>query len=323
MSKKNQESISDEKLHIKTKNSFMDKSILKNADVYLMMLPVLIHIFVFCYIPMYGVIIAFQNYSPGKPFLSFDGSVDWVGLQHFTDFVTNPYFWRLIKNTLVFSGLYLAIGFWMPIAFALVLNEVHVVKYKKFVQTASYLPHFISSVVVAGMVLSFINSEGVINQVRMLVGTEAIPFNIEPSYFPVIYTITNIWQNFGWGSILYLSAMSAIDPGQYEAARLDGAGRFKQMWHVTLPAIRPTIAILLIFDIGGILNTNSEMILLLYNSAVYETADVIGTYVYRAGLVGGEFSYGSAVGLFTSAIGFGLVYLANVASRKLSGYSLW
>ncbi len=301
-----------------SKRTFRD-----NIEGYAMLLPVMAHIFIFCYIPIYGVIIAFQNYTPGRPFLSFDGSVEWVGLQHFKEFIMNPYFWRLIKNTLVFSSLYLLVGFWIPVLFALLLNEVRNLKYKKFVQTASYLPHFISSVVVVGMVMSFINSEGIVNQLCMAMGVGVIPFNTEPKWFPVIYTVTNIWQNFGWGSILYLSAMSAVDPGQYEAARLDGAGRFKQMLHITLPAIKPTIAILLIFDIGAILNANTDMILLLYNPAVYETADVIGTYLYRVGLTEARFSLGSAAGIFISVIGFGLTYLANLFARKFCDYSLW
>lgn len=298
------------------------KNVKDNIELYLLMLPVLVLIFIFNYVPMYGVIIAFQDYSPGSNFL-FDENIIWVGFKHFTDFMTNMYFWRLIKNTIVLSVLNLCIVFWTPIVFALLLNEVRGVKYKKVVQTISYLPHFVSSVVVAGMVLSFINSDGIINQVRELIGLQAIAYNNSPAAFPWVYTITNIWKSFGFGSILYLSSMAAIDTSLYEAARLDGANRFKQMWYITLPMIRPTITIMLIFAVGGLLNANSEMILLLYNPAVYDTADVIGTYLYRDSLLTGRFSFGAAVGIFTSIINFALVFGANFVARKTSDYSLW
>jgi len=292
-------------------------------QLYILLIPVLVHIFIFNYIPMYGLFIAFQDYGPGRPFFALNDRVVWVGLKHFRAFIENPYFWRLIKNTLVLSGLNLVFGFWVPIFFALILNEVRNLHYKKFVQTASYLPYFISSVVVAGMVLSFINSDGIFNSLRGLMGLEPIAFDIDPKYFPAIYTVTNVWKSFGWNSILYLSNMSSIDTALYEAARLDGAGRIKQMWYVTLPMLKNLIMLQLIFAVGGVLSANSEMILLLYNPATYETADVIGTYVYRDSLLGGRYSYGTAVGLFTSVINFGLMYIANTISRKVCDYSLW
>lgn len=294
----------------------------ENIELYLMMLPVLLFIFIFSYIPMYGVVIAFQDYFPGSGFL-FDSNIKWVGLKHFISFMTNMSFWRLIKNTIVLSIMNLLIVFWAPILFALLLNEIKFVRYKKVVQTISYLPHFISTVIVASMVTSFVNSDGIINQVRLLLGLQSIPFNNIPSAFPWIYTFTNVWKGFGFGSILYLSAMSSIDTSLYEAARLDGANRLKQVWHITLPMIRPTITIMLIFAVGGLLNANSEMILLLYNPAVYETADVIGTFLYRDTLLTGRFSYGAAIGIFTSVINFALVFGANYAARKTSDYSLW
>lgn len=287
------------------------------------MLPVLLHIFIFHYIPMYGVAIAFQDYYPGSPFISFDGSVKWVGLKHFIKFLSGPYFGRLFKNTFLLSFYILIFGFWIPIAFALLINELNDGFLKKFVQTASYLPYFISTVVVAGMVLSFINTDGVINSIVKLLGKKAIPFNTEPGYFSAIYTITNIWKTFGWNSILYLSSISSIDPNIYEAAKIDGAGRFRQAINITIPSILPTIVILLVFAIGGLLSANTEFILLVYNPAIYERADVIGTYVYREGLMSGNFSFGTAVGLFTSLVNFGLLYLANGSSRKLTDYALW
>ncbi|GIO30413.1 sugar ABC transporter permease [Paenibacillus albilobatus] len=293
-----------------------------NMQLYLIMLPVLIHIFIFSYIPMYGVIIAFQNYYPGKPFFSLH-ETDWVGFQHFIDFFNGPYFGRLMRNTFLLSFYFLVFGFWVPILFALLLNELKSGVFKKYVQTASYLPHFISNVVVAGMVLSFINTDGIVNAIVKLFGGTPVALNTEPGYFPAIYTITSIWKSFGWSSILYLAAMSSVDPHLYEAAKMDGANRFKQMLHITLPSIRPTIFILLIFAIGNLLSANSEFILLIYNPMVYETADVIGTYLYRDGLLGGNFSSGTAVGLFISLINFTLLYIANSLSRKYSDYALW
>ncbi|WMT42313.1 ABC transporter permease subunit [Paenibacillus sp. D2_2] len=293
-----------------------------NAQLYLIMLPVLVHLFIFSYIPMYGIVIAFQDYYPGKSFLSFTDA-NWVGLKHFINFFNGPYFGRLMRNTFLLSFYYLVFGFWVPIVFSLLLNELKNGVFKKFVQTASYLPHFISNVVVAGMVLSFINVDGIINVIIQMFGGTPIALNTEPAYFPAIYTITSIWKSFGWSSILYLAAMSSVDPSLYEAAKMDGANRFKQMLHISLPSIRPTIFILLIFAIGSLLSANSEFILLIYNPMVYETADVIGTYLYRDGLLGGNFSMGTAVGLFISLINFTLLFIANSLSRKYSDYALW
>ncbi|WP_245851005.1 ABC transporter permease [Paenibacillus herberti] len=295
----------------------------ENIQLYVIMLPVLLHIFVFSYIPMYGIVIAFQNYYPGSPFLSFTGGTDWVGLKHFTDFLNGPYFVRLMRNTFNLSFLSLVLGFWVPILFALLVNELRHGIFKKYVQTASYLPHFISNVVVAGMVLAFINTDGIVNSFVKMFGGTPISFATEPGYFAAIYIITTIWKSFGWSSILYLSAMSSVDPHLYEAAKMDGANRFKQMLHITLPSIRPTIFILLIFAIGGLLGANSEFILLIYNPTLYETADVIGTYLYRYGLLGGNFSSGTAIGLFISLINFSLLFLANKLARKYSDYALW
>lgn len=295
----------------------------ESIELYLIMLPVLIHIFIFHYIPMYGVAIAFQDYYPGKPFIAFDGSVIWVGFKHFIDFVTGPYFGRLMKNTFSLSFYYFIFGFWVPILFALLINELKNEYFKKFVQTASYLPYFISTVVVAGMVLSFISSDGIANTIITAFGGMPRPLNTDPHCYPAIYTITNVWRTFGWNSILYLSAISSIDPNLYEAAKIDGAGRFKRMYYITLPSMQSTIFILLIFAIGRLLSANTEFILLTYNAAVYETADVIGTFVYRDGLMNGNFSSGTAIGLFTSLINFGLLYFANTLSRKFTDHSLW
>lgn len=294
----------------------------ENAQLYLIMLPVLLHIFIFSYIPMYGIIIAFQDYFPGKPFFSLTDT-NWVGFKHFIEFFNGPYFGRLMRNTFSLSFYFLVFGFWVPILFAVLLNELKNGIFKKYVQTASYLPHFISNVVVAGMVLSFINTDGIINTIVKMFGGTSVAINTEAGYFPAIYTITSIWKSFGWSSILYLAAMSSVDPHLYEAAKMDGANRFKQILHISLPSIRPTILFLLIFAIGSLFSANSEFILLIYNPMVYETADVIGTYLYRDGLLGGQFSLGTAVGLFISVINFALLYYANTLSRKYSDYALW
>lgn len=295
----------------------------EQMELMLIMLPTLLLIFIFCYIPLYGILIAFQDFVPGSSIISLNGSTKWVGLKHFIDFLTSKTFPRLIRNTLVLNGLHLVFGFITPIIFALVLNEVKRNSYKKVVQTASYLPYFISNVIVAGMVLSFVDTNGVINVVRKMMGLSVKVYNMDPKAFPIIYTITTVWKNFGWDSILYLSAMSSIDMNLYEAARMDGANRAQQMWYITLPSIKPTIMLLLIFAIGGMLGTNTDLILLLYNPATYETADVIGTYVYRDSLLGGRFSFGTAVGLFTSVLNFSLIFIANKISAKVADYSLW
>lgn len=299
------------------------RRIRENLELYSLLLPVLIHIFIFSYIPMYGILIAFQDYTPGSPILAFDGSVKWVGFKHFKSFITSPMFPRLFYNTFHLSFLNLAFGFLCPILFALLVNELADNFYKKFLQTASYMPYFISSVVVAGMVLSFINADGVLNQILGLFGIPPKAYNTLPSAFPVFYTITCIWKSFGWGSILYLSTISSIDPGLYESAKIDGANRLQRCWYVTLPHLSNLIIIQLIFSIGGLLASNTELILLLYVPATYSTADVIGTYVYRDGLMGGRFSYGTAVGIFTSVINFTLLFITNKISNKVTDYGIW
>lgn len=293
----------------------------ESRELYLMMLPVLLLIFVLCYVPMYGLLIAFQDYFPGAPI--FSAQTEWVGLKYFKQFIEGRYFGRLLKNTLYLSFLNIIFGFPLPILFALLLNEIKNVKFKKFAQTASYLPYFISMVVVAGIVLSFISTDGIINDVRALSGKEPVAYNVSRAAFPVIYTVTNIWKSFGWNSILYLSSMSAIDSALYESARIDGANRFQRALYITIPGILPTIAIMLILGIGGIMGSNSDLILLLYNPTIYETADVFGTYIYRDGITNGNFSMNAAVGMISSSINFILIFLANKLSTKWTGNGMW
>ncbi len=283
---------------------------------YSLLIPVLALIFVFCYIPMYGIVIAFQDYLPGSPFIG--EGVRWVGLKYFERFIGGEYFTRLIRNTLVLSGLNLAFGFSVPILFALLMDQIKTTWLKKTIQTASYMPYFISSVVVAGMVISFIDTDGLVMQLLSVFGVPKQNLRINSGAFPWIYTVTNVWKSFGFGSILYFSTISSIDPGQYEAAN-----RWMQVWHITLPGLRNIIAINLIMAIGGILNANSELILLMYTPATYDVADVIGTYTYRMGIEGGQYSYTTAAGLFMSLIGFALTFAANKVSNRLTGYGLW
>ncbi len=292
-----------------------------NIELYSLMIPAIVIIILHNYIPMYGVIIAFQDYAPGADF--WGENTKWVGLKHFIRFYEGPFFGRLMGNTLWLSFLNLAWGFWVPIVFALLLNEVHLMGFKKFVQTASYLPYFVSTVVMAGMLISFISPNGIINKAIVALGGTAQSWRTMPSAFPTIYTLTNIWKGFGYNSILYMSVITSIDTSMYESARLDGANRLQQAIKITLPSIVPTIAIMLIMAVGGLLNANTDLILLLYVPSTYEVADVLGTYIYREGLTGGKFSYTSAIGLLQTVINFAMVFISNKISDKLTGAGLF
>ena len=301
--------------------SILKRDVRDNIDYCLMMLVPFILIFIFSYLPMFGLIISFQDYSAGKPFLG--AGVKWVGLKHFSKFINSYYFTRILRNTLVLNLMNLAMGFWVPIVFAITVNEIPFSPFKKFTQTVSYMPNFISSVVVAGMVISFIANDGIITRMINGMGFQVKSLNANAGAFPWVYTLTNVWKNFGWSSILYLSSITAIDPALYESAEIDGATRLQKIWFVTLPFMLPLIVIQLIFAVGGMLSSNTDMVLLLYNSAVYSTADVIGTYVYRESLLGAKYSYGTASGLILSVMSFILVYAANWVSRRLTDFSLW
>ena len=296
--------------------------LIENIKLYLLASPVLIHIFIFCYIPMYGVLIAFQDYHPGDKLCSLTQS-HWVGLKHFINFVTDPYFSRLIGNTVWLNILCLVFGFAAPIIFALLLNEITCSWYKKVVQTASYMPHFISSVIVVGMVFTFVNGEGIVNDFLALFGVQRSSLLVEPKAFPAIFVTTSVWKSFGWGSILYLSNITSIDPGLYESARLDGANRGQRMWYITLPHLKNLILIQLIFSVGGLLSSSTDLILLLYNPAIYSTSDVIGTYVYRLGIEGGKFSQTTAINLFVTVINFALLFICNKITTRVADYGLW
>nr|WP_271752116.1 ABC transporter permease subunit [Cohnella sp. JJ-181] len=285
-----------------------------------MLLPVVVYYVLFYYVPMYGLQIAFKDYSPGLGFLH----SDWVGLKHFEDFFGSHYFSRILRNTLLISLYELLFTFPASILLALLLNELRSATLKRTVQTITYMPHFISIVVVSGMLIDFLARDGLVNNLlSSWFGVQPVAFLQESGWFRSVYISSNIWQNIGWGSIIYLSAMAGIDPSLYEAARVDGASRLRQTFHITLPGIMPTVVILLILQIGNFMSVGADKILLLYNPTTYETADVIGTFVYRKGILESNFSYSAAVGLFNSLINFTLLLSANALSRRTSEHKLW
>lgn len=291
----------------------------RNKMIYLMLLPVIVYYAVFHYGPMYGVQIAFKNFSPG------DGiwGSPWVGLKHFQDFFSGFYFGRIVKNTLLLSFYELIFAFPAPILLALLLNEVRHRVFKRTVQSITYMPHFISVVVVVGMMVDFLSVDGFVNQILEMFGLNSIPFLREADWFRTLFVASEIWQSVGWGSIVYLAAMSNIDPSLYEASRVDGAGRWKQVLNVTIPGIMPTIIIFFILRMGSIMSVGTEKVLLMYNPSTYSTADVIGTFVYRKGILEASFSYSAAVGLFNAVINFGLLVLTNTIAKRLGDTKLW
>ncbi|MBD2848534.1 sugar ABC transporter permease [Paenibacillus sp. IB182496] len=284
------------------------------------MIPGLLYYLIYKYVPMYGVIIAFQKYSLGKGIM---GSA-WVGLEHFRNFFTTHNAWLLIRNTLLLNAYELLIVFPAPIVLALLLNELRHVLFKRLVQTVSYLPHFISTVVIAGMLVNFLSpSTGIVNHLLMRFGIEPIFFMAEPQWFRTIYIGSELWQKVGWESILYLAAISGINPALYEAAKIDGAGRWQQVQHITLQGMIPVMVVLFMIKIGNIMEIGVQKVILLYNPLIYETADVINSFVYRRGLIQADFSFATAVGLFQSVIGLVLVVFFNRMAKKYTETSLW
>jgi ABC-type polysaccharide transport system, permease component len=291
----------------------------RNKYLYLMAIPGLLFYVIFHYFPMYGAIIAFKNYRPSLGIMQ----SSWVGLKNFTSFFQSYYFWSILKNTILINCYELLWGFPAPIILALLLNEIRNEKFKKSVQTVTYLPHFISTVVICGLIVDFTSQSGLFNNIVSIFGGTRSNFLMKPELFRTIYVSSEIWQSVGWGSIIFLAALTGIDPELYNAATVDGANRFKQALHVTLPGIAPTIVIMLILRIGKMMNVGAEKILLLYSPTIYDTADVISTFVYRKGLIDANYSYSAAVGLFNSVINFTLLILANKISRKVNDTSLW
>ncbi|MFD5228939.1 ABC transporter permease [Streptomyces qaidamensis] len=295
------------------------RALRRDWQLYSLAILPLLFFLVFRYLPMIGNVIAFRRFEPG-------GSIfgeEWVGLRYVQMFLNDPTFWQVFRNTLWIGGLTLLFCFPVPIVLALLLNEVRRRSLKRFVQSVSYLPHFLSIVIVAGITMQMLASDGPVNHVLGRLGHEPIRFIQEPEWFRAIYVGSEIWQTAGWGTILYLAALTTIDEDLYEAARIDGANRWQQIWHVTLPGIRPTMVTLLILNIGTFMAVGFEKVLLLYNPLTYPTADVISTYVYRAGVESNSFSYAAAIGLFEAVIGLVLIMSANQLSRRTVGTSLW
>lgn len=284
-----------------------------------MVLAVVVWYVIFCYVPMYGTVIAFKKYSVGLGIFK----SSWVGIDNFTAFFRDVNSWRIIKNTLLISIYDILWGFPAPIILALLLNEVKNKFFKRTVQTLTYLPYFISTVVVCGIIVDFTSSSGLINQLISSFGFEKTNLLSQSGLFRTIFISTNIWQSIGWNSIIYLAALSNIDPGLYEAAVMDGAGKWKQLIHVTLPGLTSTIMVLLILRMGSIMSIGFEKIILLYNPLTYETADVISSYVYRRGLLNADYSYSTAIGLFNSVINLLFLVGANWLSKKYTENSLW
>lgn len=291
----------------------------RNKWKYILLLPVVLYFLIFAYKPMYGIIIAFQNYKPTK---GFSGS-EWVGLTHFINFFSSRECWRVVRNTFSISLLSIIFGFPAPILLALLLNEIRHNKFKRVIQTISYLPHFVSIVIICGLIKNFCLTDGAINSIIGFFGGQQHDLLQDKSLFYPIYVATDIWQEIGWGSIIYLAAIAGIDQEQYEAAIIDGAGKLAQILHITLPGIMPTITVLFILRMGAVLNVGFEKVLLLYNPVTYEVADVISTYVYRVGLMGAQYSFSTAVSLVNSLVNIIFLVVANAICNKVNGSGLF
>jgi putative aldouronate transport system permease protein len=296
------------------------RNLKRDKYLLLLFLPCLLYYLIFKYVPIFGIMIAFKDYNLYKGIME----SNWVGFKWFQLFIQSPDFFSVLRNTFLLGFYKLLFGFPAPILLALLINEIRNSIFKRFVQTVSYMPHFISNVIVAGIVTMFLSPRnGMINSLLDFVGITRINFMVESSWFRTVYVSSDIWQHIGWGTIIYLAALSAVDPQQYEAARIDGANRWKMIRHITLPGIAPAIIIILLLEIGKILEIGFEKVYLLATPVVYSTADIISTYVYRVGLSEGRYSYATAIDLFTGIISFSFILSANWISRRISDNSLW
>ncbi|WP_082423181.1 ABC transporter permease [Paenibacillus dakarensis] len=296
------------------------KRIKKNWDLYLLILPVIAFFLVFEYGPMYGLQIAFKDFIANKGILD----SPWVGLKHFERFFDSYYFWRLLGNTLGIGLYQLLVGFPIPIILALLINEVRSRKFSRFVQTITYAPHFLSTVVMVGLLYIFLSPQtGLLNTLITSLGGNPIAFLTKPEWFKSIFVLSGVWQQMGWSSIIYLAALAGIDQQLHEAARVDGASRWQRIWHINLPGIMPTIIVLLILNMGSLLGVGFEKVFLMQNSLNMPASDVISTHVYRKGIIDGQYSYSAAVGLFNSVINFILLVTVNRIARKINQTSLW
>jgi putative aldouronate transport system permease protein len=290
-----------------------------NWGVYLIFVPILVYFIIFSYLPMFGIVMAFEDFSAVKGFL---GS-KWVGFANFVEFFSGPNFLRILRNTLAMSFLGLGISFPLTIVFALLLNEISFAWFKKTAQTISYLPYFVSAVVVCGLVIDFVSSNGIITNLLTALGMPRQNLLSEPKYFWWINLGTEIWQGLGYGSIIFMASITNVSQELHEAAAIDGANRLSRVWHVTLPALTPVIVTMLVLRCGMLLQVGSDKILLLYNPSIYETADVINTHVVRMGIERMQYGYSAAVGLFNSVVGTLLLFASNFFSRKLTESSIF
>ena len=296
------------------------KALKRDKFLLLMFLPIVVYYVVFSYVPMTGAIVAFKQFKPGHGI--YGG--DWVGLKWFIQFFKSPFAFRTVRNTVLISIYSILFGFPLPILFAICVTEIRSSKVRRVVQTVSYLPHFISTVVLVGMINNFFSmNHGLINDLIVRMGGEPVNFLINPAWFRTLYVGSGVWQNFGFNSIIYIAAITGIDPSLYEAGKIDGITKFQEMVYITIPMISQTIVMLFIMQLGGIMSVGFEKVFLMYSPAVYETADVVSTYVYRKGIESNNYGFGSAVGLFNSVINFAFVFIANQVCRKLTDSSLW
>lgn len=294
--------------------------VIRNKWLYIFLIPGFIYLLVFKYVPMFGIVIAFKDFSLVRGIWS----SDWIGFQNFEYLFTSSLFFRVLKNSLLLSSYQIIWGFPAPIILALMLNEVRHLVFKKVTQTVLYMPYFISWVVLAGIVTSFLSpTSGIFNYVIKSFGYDAVPFLMKPEYFRSIIVSAEIWKEVGWGTIVYLAAMTGIDPTLYESATIDGANRFQKILYVTIPGISSTIVILLLLKMGHILDNGFDQVFLLYSPLTYTTGDVFETYTFRVGIEDGRMSYAVAVGLFKAVVGFVLIISANGAARRISGKSIW
>lgn len=296
------------------------KALKRDKFLLLMFLPIVVYYVVFSYVPMTGAIVAFKQFKPGHGI--YGG--DWVGLKWFIQFFKSPFAFRTVRNTVLISLYSILFGFPLPILFAICVTEIRSSKVRRVVQTVSYLPHFISTVVLVGMINNFFSmNHGLVNDLIVRMGGEPVNFLINPAWFRTLYVGSGVWQNFGFNSIIYIAAITGIDPSLYEAGKIDGITKFQEVVYITIPMISQTVVMLFIMQLGGIMSVGFEKVFLMYSPAVYETADVVSTYVYRKGIESNNYGFGSAVGLFNSVINFAFVFIANQVCRRLTDSSLW
>lgn len=298
---------------------FMKRRVLNNWQLYLLLVPVLAYYIIFHYVPMYGVTIAFKDYFPGMDL----AEAPWVGFDNFSKFFDSYYFGRLVWNTLSIRLFQILVGFPLPIILAILLNELREGGLKKTVQNLTFIPHFLSSVVIVSLLNMLFQRTGVVNQVLGFFGHDPILFMQEASWFKPLFVLSGVWQNMGWNSLIYIGAILSIDPALYEAASIDGATRWQKIWRITLPCLMPTIIIMLLMNLGSIMNVGFDKALLMQNDLNKQASDIISTFVYERGILEGDYGLSTAVGLFNSLINTALLVVSNLLTKKVSGSGLW